>query len=265
MKTLIAFCLIFLFASSAFAQSHAFPQIVQTYGQLIRINSQNPVFVLRGDGSANTDGGWFEYQTTGASTNTYSVFDTINSDLLTYAPGKKWTRVSTRFPQPVLIGSTKTGTYNTTTQDYYIPVDTTGGNITVNLLAVASFVHRPLVIKNISGANNVIIDPSGAETIDGNATITLGPQQTIAILSRTSTWDILSWSRPIQTGVTLAAGTVTVTNTAWNTGTAVHWVTTAPGGTPGAVYTSAVSGSGSIRTFTSTSATDTSTGKLVAY
>lgn len=265
MKPLPVLCAQFFAALSVLGQSHAFPQIVQTYAQLIRINSQNPVFVLRGDGSANTDGGWFEYQSTGASTNTYSVFDTINADLLAYAPGKKWTRVSTRFPQPVLISSTKTGTYTTTTQDFYVPVDTTAGNVTVNLIAVASFVHRPLVIKNISGANNVIIDPSGAETIDGNATITLGPRQTVSILSRTSTWDLLAWERPIQTGVTLSAGTVTVTNTSWNTGTAVQWVTSAVGGTPGAVYTSSISGSGTIRTFTSTSATDASTGTLVAH
>lgn len=71
----------------------------------------------------------------------------------------------------------KTAAYTVTDADDFIAVDTTAGDVTITLLALASRTkNRPVYIKKVAGANNVIIDGDGAETIDGAAT------QTIAIL-----------------------------------------------------------------------------------
>jgi hypothetical protein len=67
------------------------------------------------------------------------------------------------------IRSVSTNTTATTDDDFLI-VNTDSGNITITLPAAADATH-PLIIKN-GGSNDVIVDGSGSETIDGSATHT---------------------------------------------------------------------------------------------
>lgn len=80
----------------------------------------------------------------------------------------EWDNVKVEFPNFSVV--TKTSTYTATPDDDVILVDTDGGNVTINLQALANFSH-PLTIKNV-GTNSVIIDGKGAETIDGSTTVT---------------------------------------------------------------------------------------------
>ena len=85
---------------------------------------------------------------------------------------------------------TKTGNYTATPDDDVILVDSSGGNITISIETVANFEH-PLTIKKIAAGNTVTIDPSGAQTIDGESTIALTRNyQTITIYPDTTatTW-----------------------------------------------------------------------------
>lgn len=59
-------------------------------------------------------------------------------------------------------------TTSQTSDDDFLEVDTTAGAVTINLLAVSSWVS-PLKIMHISGANAITLDPSGAELIEGAA------------------------------------------------------------------------------------------------
>lgn len=62
----------------------------------------------------------------------------------------------------------------------------TAGTVTLNLLAVASWKGRTLVVRNDSG-NNLTIDPNGAETINGAATQTVPTGSTAVIYNNGST------------------------------------------------------------------------------
>lgn len=79
--------------------------------------------------------------------------------------------------------------YTVLATDNMILVDTTGGNITVSLPAKATSVGRELTIKHIAAANTTTIDGSGAETIDGAATLALTTQYS----SRTITCNSAGW------------------------------------------------------------------------
>ncbi len=78
-----------------------------------------------------------------------------------------------------------TATGNVVSGDYLIIADATGGAITMTLPPAALVPGRIYVFKRInSGANAVIVDPSGAETIDGAATYTLSAQwNSVTIMS----------------------------------------------------------------------------------
>jgi hypothetical protein len=61
--------------------------------------------------------------------------------------------------------------------DHVLKVDTTTNSVTINLLAANTQSGAQVQIKRISaGANTLTIDPSGAETIDGAATLSLPNQ-----------------------------------------------------------------------------------------
>lgn len=78
--------------------------------------------------------------------------------------------------------------YSATTSDNTILANTTGGSITVNLPAAAS-ATIPISIKKTASANSLIIDPAGAETIDGSATATI----TVQYVSLTLVSDGTNW------------------------------------------------------------------------
>ena len=86
-----------------------------------------------------------------------------------------------------------TATGNVVSADYLIIADATGGAITMTLPTAALVPGRIYVFKRInSGANAVIVDPSGAETIDGAATYTLSAQwNSVTIMSNGTAWFII--------------------------------------------------------------------------
>jgi hypothetical protein len=82
------------------------------------------------------------------------------------------------------VGTTITAaSYTQLVLDSVIPVDTTANNVTVTLLAANTQSGNRIIIKRISaGANTLTIDPNGAETIDGAATLSLPTQWNCATL-----------------------------------------------------------------------------------
>jgi len=73
---------------------------------------------------------------------------------------------------PALGIRTITATASALASDYTILCDATSGAITVNLPAAATATGRVLNIKKIDASGNAVtIDPSGAELIDGAATL----------------------------------------------------------------------------------------------
>lgn len=91
----------------------------------------------------------------------------------------------------------KTATFTvdpTTDKAAIYPVDTTGGAVVCNLPAAESVVvgtgTSPIFwIQKVAGANSLTIDPSGAETIDGSATVTVTSCR--AIYSTGTAWRTL--------------------------------------------------------------------------
>ncbi len=70
--------------------------------------------------------------------------------------------------------------------------DTVGGDVTINMIAIASTFKYPRWIKKLGTTGKVILDPNGSETIDGQATIEiLIPKATVAIISDGSNWQII--------------------------------------------------------------------------
>ena len=86
-----------------------------------------------------------------------------------------------------------TTTGNVVSGDYLIVADAAGGAITMTLPPAALVPGRIYTFKRInSGANAVVIDPSGAETIDGAATYTLSAQwNSVTIMSNGTAWFII--------------------------------------------------------------------------
>ena len=86
-----------------------------------------------------------------------------------------------------------TTTGNVLSGDYLLICDATAGAITMTLPPAALVPGRIYAFKRInSGANAVIVDPSGAETIDGAATYTLSAQwNSVTIMSNGTAWFII--------------------------------------------------------------------------
>ena len=106
---------------------------------------------------------------------TYKILVYDSDDVLVYT----WDNIRLRHSSQNILQ--KIATYTTTNDDDIILFDTAAGDITVNLHAAADW-EQEISISNI-GANNVIIDPSGAETIDGAATKTLYTTEYIVLYS----------------------------------------------------------------------------------
>lgn len=70
------------------------------------------------------------------------------------------------------ISAIKTSNYTATASDYFIPVDSTSGNITITLPTTVG-TGKVYVIKKIIAANSVIIDPNSSATIDGAANFSM--------------------------------------------------------------------------------------------
>jgi hypothetical protein len=86
----------------------------------------------------------------------------------------------------------KTATYTLTADDYTVVFDL-NGNATANLPDATTIPGRIYVIKinRTNVANTLTIDPNGAQTIDGNATLDLQCQQAITIQSDGTNWRVI--------------------------------------------------------------------------
>jgi len=72
--------------------------------------------------------------------------------------------------------------YAMTTDNDLLLVNTTSGDITINALAAASWI-RPIKVFRTTGANNIVFTPNGAETVDGNANLTITSDAIVEIVS----------------------------------------------------------------------------------
>ena len=83
--------------------------------------------------------------------------------------------------------------YTTTPTDDTILCDATSGSITINLLTAVGISGKKYNIKKIdSTSNSVTIDPDGAETIDGETSITItGENDNYTIQSDGTNWRII--------------------------------------------------------------------------
>jgi hypothetical protein len=86
----------------------------------------------------------------------------------------------------------KTATYTLTADDYTVVFDL-NGNATANLPDATTIPGRIYVIKiNRTSVSDILtIDPNGAQTIDGNATLDLQCQQAITIQSDGTNWRVI--------------------------------------------------------------------------
>ena len=101
---------------------------------------------------------------------------------------KKVTRVN--LGKGIIEPTAKTANYTVTANDETILGNASGGQITFSLPAVSGTQGKRYYFKKVdSTASGVIIDPDGAETIDGAATYGLTVQyEGILIESDGSTW-----------------------------------------------------------------------------
>jgi hypothetical protein len=133
----------------------------------------------------------------GVAYSTFAVFRTGSPPYSAMAEGENssiWQDAQggspSTIPLPVLVTTTP---YNQKSSDTYILVDATIEPIQINLLPVASFAGKTLVVKKIdASANTVTIQCDGAETIDGENTRPLLIQyQGVTILSGPSEWSVI--------------------------------------------------------------------------
>jgi hypothetical protein len=132
------------------------------------------------------------------SGNLYGLGDTLPAADLTSDLGSSTVRFGRAFlahyPNiPVRGPLTANTTLDSQGFDALITIDTTSGAVTVTPPSAVAIKGRRYTIKKLNaGANNVVIDPNGAETIDGAATLTFNTQwQTVRIISDGSNWLVL--------------------------------------------------------------------------
>ncbi len=78
---------------------------------------------------------------------------------------------------------TKTANYTVTTSDHFVKGDTTSGNVTLALPALAGVTpYVPYVFLKVASSNNLVLDPSSTEQVDGASTKTLTALYSRAVL-----------------------------------------------------------------------------------
>jgi hypothetical protein len=87
----------------------------------------------------------------------------------------------------------KSANYTLVPFDDTVEVDSTSGNVTINLPTAAKIKGKEYTIKKVVAANSVIVDGSGAETIDGAATYTMTAQwKYVRVRSNGTNWIIVA-------------------------------------------------------------------------
>lgn len=117
--------------------------------------------------------------------------------------GNNWNTISDEFGKIALITNADS-TYTALETDTLISADATGGAITVALTSAATYKGKKYTIKKSDGSGNAItIDPAGAETIDGSATVSLSSQYDAITIQSDGT----NWAKIFTSGA--GSGTVT--------------------------------------------------------
>jgi len=193
---------------------------VDTTNARVGITTSAPGYTLSlGQGLANTklalydDGGGQPYGLgvqgnqlrihLGSSTARFSFLDAIAGTEIFTIKGTSGVGIGASSPSSALqvVGpiataintSAKTGAYTITATDSTIQADASGGAFQVTLPTAASIAGRQYTIKRINATNNVTVGCSGAETIDGATTKTLGSQwATGTVQSNGTTWLLVS-------------------------------------------------------------------------
>ena len=79
------------------------------------------------------------------------------------------------------------GTYTVLSTDYF--VEATSGTFTISLPTAVGIKGQIYQIKN-AGNGTITVDPSGAQTIDGQSTVTLTQNKSLYIVSDGANWII---------------------------------------------------------------------------
>lgn len=111
--------------------------------------------------------------------------DTIlGAPLSGYLATREWVHGSSNNARTI------TASGNVAGSDVMILADATSAAITLSLPAAVASKGKRLIVKKIdASANAITIDPSGTETIDGAATVSLSAQyQSVTIVCDGSTW-----------------------------------------------------------------------------
>jgi hypothetical protein len=121
---------------------------------------------------------------------TASITDDAQTEKITLSLGAPTEVRAIRVFATVQGGATSTAA---STTDYTIVVNPNAVAGTVTLPAAASNTGRCYVVKHANASQNTVtIDPNGAETIDGNATLVLTARQAAYIQSDGAAWFVLS-------------------------------------------------------------------------
>ena len=81
--------------------------------------------------------------------------------------------------------------FTITAIDDFIFADTDAGDITINLLVLSITPNKQYTIKN-TGSGVVTIDPSGAETIDGDTSISIPFEgDSVTLMAGSAEWKII--------------------------------------------------------------------------
>lgn len=124
------------------------------------------------------------------------VLGDVNHWLLLKRTGTLWEEIW-RFPDvPVHAVLTKTANYTVTVADRNKLIDGTANTWTLTLLAAATAGKGFLLPAKNSGSGFITIDPNGAETVDGAATLVLMPGDEILLECDGSNWKSMSRYRP---------------------------------------------------------------------
>lgn len=126
---------------------------------------------------------WGSGSVAGDTTLYRSAADTLKTDDSFHATGALHS----------LAVATKTASATLTTAEQTVIGNGTAGSITLTLPTAVGNTGKTYHIKRIHASNSVVVDPNGAQTIDGAATKTLGSQYAeLSIFSDGANWLILS-------------------------------------------------------------------------
>jgi hypothetical protein len=95
-----------------------------------------------------------------------------------------------------------TGNYAATAADRATVLENTGGSVTYTFPDATAAGNGWFVYVINAGTGNLVIDPFGAQTIDGSPTKTLAPTETLIVFSDGSNYHTLGYGRAIANTVT---------------------------------------------------------------